>query len=155
MNTNKKFRNCIAFSIILLTLLTCFSSSALAEIDGGAVLDALIPTFDSFLESVKDTIPQDSYSISEDSILGKKGNIFIDYDDGEIRMIGKSSYHTYSFKEVDMEFALFIGAIIYMLDNADALKYGISVYFTSNNDTNLLTEKELGELSAQFISAIN
>lgn len=155
MNTNKKFRNCIAFSIILLTLLTCFSSSALAETLGGDAVDLLIPKYDDFLEGVSAAIPKDSYSVSDDFILGKEGSIYLDYDDGEVRMIGKTSYHTYSFKEVDTEFASFIGIVLYGIDSVDALAYGVKDYFISDNDVTLLTEDVISTLAAQFVSSLN
>ena len=155
MSINKKSRNWTGIFLILMALLTIIFDSALAEGTGGAAVDFFISKFDEFLEEIPDVFPEGSYSISTDFILGKAGNVFIDLDDGEVRMIGKASYRTYSFKDIDAAFSLFVGGVLYGIDTSDATKYGVNVYYTKNDDTRALSETEISTLSAQFISALN
>lgn len=153
MKTKFQKKNVVALIFVLMLVL--MGGTAAGATNGGQVLDILIPKCDGVMEFVKENFPN-SYSVSEDSMLGKAGTVFIDMDKGEVRMIGEDIYRKYSFKEKDeLPFACCVGVVLYAVDNSSALDYGVNVYLVENKDTRLLEEKEISTLAAQFITALN
>ena len=88
-------------------------------------------------------------------VIGKAGSIFIDMDDGEIRMIGDTSYRTYVFKDkTGTAFKCYLGIILIGVDNSNATDIGVKVYVTEANTTRVLSETEISTLAAQFIALL-
>lgn len=143
-------------TIILLALILVFvTSTALGAAMGGQVIDLLIPKCDNVMEFIDENFPN-TYSTSDDSMLGKAGTVFIDIENGEVRMIGDDTYRKYTFFENDgTPFACCVGIVVYAIDTSSALDYGVNVYLTEKGDTRLLEEKEISTLAAQFISMLN
>lgn len=153
MKTKYQKKNVVTIIFTLMLVLTI--STAVGATSSGRVLDILIPKCDGVMEFVKENFPN-SYSVSENSMLGKAGTVFIDMDKGEVRMIGEDIYRKYSFKEKDeVPFACCVGLVLYAVDNSSASDYGVNVYLVENKDTRLLEEKEISTLAAQFITALN
>ena len=143
-------------SLLMLLAMVLAAAPALAAATGGTVIDVLIPRFELIANDLPDLYTKDSFSISEEQVLGKAGTIFIDLDDGEIRMVGDNLYRTYSFTDTDgTAFIAFIGVVLYGVDSSGATDYGVNVYYTEHNDTKALSPSEISTLSAQFISALN
>lgn len=144
-----------ATTIILMLILVLMTSTALGASQGGKALDALIPPCESIMKNMEAAF-SGSYSISEDSMLGKAGTVFIDMDKSEIRMIGEDIHRKYTFKEsTSPAFVAMVGIVLYAVDNYSATDYGVNVYTVENKNTRLLDAKEISTLAAQFITAIS
>ena len=151
MSINRK--KLMSISIILVTLLTIILGSASAETTGGTAVDVLIVFSDSMLDQLTELFPKDSYSTSEESILGKKGTVFVDIDENKIRMVGDDCYRTYSFTNKDT-FTGFTVLVVYAIDNQNLLKHDVNDY-TQNGKTKIVTEEEISSIAAQFATFIN
>lgn len=151
----RKLQKWIVNTMVLVVVMVTVTSSALAAVKGGEAIDILIPRFEAILTETTDVFPSNSYSISEESLLGKGGTVFIDFDEAEVRMIGEDYYRTYAFESnEDVSFIAFVGIVLYGIDTSSALDYGVSVYYIEDNDTEVMSEKEISTLAAQFVSAL-
>lgn len=147
------FQKRSATTIILILILVLMTSTALGASQGGKALDILIPKFDSVMENLDEYV-SGSYSVSEETMLGKAGTVFIDTDKGEIKMIGEDIHRKYTFKEKDSQaFASMIGVVLLGIDKSSATDYGVNVFSIENKHTRLLDAKEISTLAAQFITA--
>lgn len=147
-------KKCVT-TITLMLILVIMTNTALGAVNSGQALDILIPKCEDVMEFVKENFPG-TCSISEDSMLGKAGTVFIDMDKGEVRMIGEDIHRKYTFKENDSQaFALCVGVVLYAIDSTSVLDYGVNVYSVENKDVRLLEKKEISTLAAQFTTAFN
>ena len=149
------FQKRSAPTIILMLILVLMTSTALAAISGGKLLDLMIPNCDSTLEHVEESFPG-SCSVSEESMLGKAGTVFINVDKSEIRIIGEDMYRKYTFKESKgLPFPYMTGTLLYVIDSGSLTDYGVNIYLVENKDTKLLDKKEISTLAAQFVTVLN
>ena len=150
-----RFRKQILGGVSLILVIMVVTIPGIAAVSAGQGIDILIPKFEGMLDDLNEILFNNTYTVSTKQVIGKAGSIFIDMDDGEIRMIGDTSYRTYVFKDkTGTAFKCYLGIVLIGVDNSNATDIGVKVYVTEANTTRVLSETEISTLAAQFIALL-